>query len=117
MNDRQAKDFDATKECNFAIGPQGIGRFRVSAFVQRADRLRAAPDQHEDSDARGARAAAHLQGGRAVQARPGDRGRWHRFGQVNDARGDGGLSQREDPRGHIVTIEDPVEYVHPHGAA
>ena len=35
MNDRQARDFDATKECNFAIGPQGIGRFRVSAFIQR----------------------------------------------------------------------------------
>ncbi len=34
MNDRQSKEFDATKECNFAIAPQGIGRFRVSAFVQ-----------------------------------------------------------------------------------
>ena len=35
MNDKQIKEFDATKECNFAISPQGIGRFRVSAFVQR----------------------------------------------------------------------------------
>ncbi|MBF0439909.1 MAG: type IV pili twitching motility protein PilT, partial [Magnetococcales bacterium] len=34
MNDRQIKDFDATKECNFAINPKGIGRFRVNAFVQ-----------------------------------------------------------------------------------
>src|SRR5688500_14706914 len=34
MNDRQSKEFDATKECNFAIAPPGIGRFRVSAFVQ-----------------------------------------------------------------------------------
>src|SRR5258705_10215762 len=34
MNDKQAKEFDSTKECNFAIAPQGIGRFRVSAFVQ-----------------------------------------------------------------------------------
>ena len=34
MNDKQAKEFDATKECNFAINPQGIGRFRVSAFIQ-----------------------------------------------------------------------------------
>ena len=34
MNDRQAREFDGTKECNFAINPQGIGRFRVSAFVQ-----------------------------------------------------------------------------------
>src|ERR1700734_2267831 len=34
MNDRQNKEFDSTKECNFAIAPPGIGRFRVSAFVQ-----------------------------------------------------------------------------------
>jgi twitching motility protein PilU len=34
MSDRQSKEFDATKECNFAIAPPGIGRFRVSAFVQ-----------------------------------------------------------------------------------
>ncbi|MDB5988320.1 MAG: PilT/PilU family type 4a pilus ATPase, partial [Nevskia sp.] len=34
MNDRQVRDFEATNECNFAISPQGIGRFRVSAFVQ-----------------------------------------------------------------------------------
>ena len=34
MNDKQIKEFDATKECNFAIMPQGIGRFRVSAFIQ-----------------------------------------------------------------------------------
>ena len=34
MNDRQTKEFDATKECNFAISPAGIGRFRANAFVQ-----------------------------------------------------------------------------------
>src|SRR6185437_14478315 len=36
MNDRQTREFDATKECNFAIAPPGIGRFRVSAFVQQS---------------------------------------------------------------------------------
>ena len=34
MNDKQAAEFEATKECNFAINPPGIGRFRVNAFVQ-----------------------------------------------------------------------------------
>src|SRR5581483_5777582 len=34
MNDKQAAEFEATKECNFAVSPAGIGRFRVSAFVQ-----------------------------------------------------------------------------------
>ena len=34
MSGRQAAEFEATKECNFAISPEGIGRFRVNAFVQ-----------------------------------------------------------------------------------
>ena len=34
MNDHQIREFDATKECNFAINPPGIGRFRVNVFVQ-----------------------------------------------------------------------------------
>src|SRR5436189_5612930 len=37
MNDRQTREFDATMECNFAIAPPGIGRFRVSAFVQQGN--------------------------------------------------------------------------------
>jgi twitching motility protein PilU len=34
MNDKQSAEFEATKECNFAISPASLGRFRVSAFVQ-----------------------------------------------------------------------------------
>ena len=34
MNDKQAAEFERTKECNFAIAPPGVGRFRVNAFVQ-----------------------------------------------------------------------------------
>jgi twitching motility protein PilU len=34
MNDRQAAEFEATHECNFAISPPGIGRFRVNVFQQ-----------------------------------------------------------------------------------
>ena len=34
MTDKQAAEFEATNECNFAISPSGIGRFRVNAFVQ-----------------------------------------------------------------------------------
>ena len=36
MNDKQASDFERTKECNFAISPSGIGRFRVNAFLQQS---------------------------------------------------------------------------------
>ena len=39
MNDRQASEFEATKECNFAISPAGIGRFRVNALVQQGRHL------------------------------------------------------------------------------
>ena len=39
MNDKQAAEFERTKECNFAISPQGIGRFRVNAFVQQGNAL------------------------------------------------------------------------------
>src|SRR5574339_1102710 len=34
MNDKQAAEFESTKECNFAIAPAGIGRFRVNCFIQ-----------------------------------------------------------------------------------
>ncbi|MBC6962340.1 MAG: type IV pili twitching motility protein PilT, partial [Nitrosomonas sp.] len=34
MNDKQAVEFESSKECNFAIHPEGIGRFRVNTFVQ-----------------------------------------------------------------------------------
>src|SRR3982750_3562525 len=34
MNDKQAAEFERTKECNFAISPPGVGRFRVNAFIQ-----------------------------------------------------------------------------------
>ena len=37
MNDKQAAEFEATKECNFAINPAGIGRFRVNAFIQQGN--------------------------------------------------------------------------------
>ncbi|MBI2961233.1 MAG: type IV pili twitching motility protein PilT, partial [Betaproteobacteria bacterium] len=37
MNDKQAGEFEAKKECNFAIAPAGIGRFRVNAFVQQGN--------------------------------------------------------------------------------
>ena len=101
MNDRQTKEFDATKECNFAIAPPGIGRFRVSAFVQQGltgavlrtintkiptiDELELPPILKE-----------------VVLSKRGlvHRGRRHRLGQVDHARRDGRLPQREDPRPH-----------------
>jgi twitching motility protein PilU len=45
MNDKQAAEFERTKECNFAISPPGIGRFRVNAFMQQGRWAWSAHDQ------------------------------------------------------------------------
>ncbi len=114
MNDRQTKEFDATKECNFAISPPGIGRFRVSSFIQQGqigavirainakiptfDELELPPILKD-----------------VVLAKRG-------FVIIVGGTGSGKSTtlaamvgyRNEKTRGHIVTIEDPVEYVHSH---
>ena len=100
MNDRQTKEFDATKECNFAISPPGIGRFRVSAFVQQGAvggvlrLINAKIPSFEELELPGD------EGSRADQARPGDHRRRHRLRQVHLAGRDDRPSQREHPRPH-----------------
>ena len=56
MNDKQAAEFERTKECNFAISPSGVGRFRVNAFVQQGNVglvLRVIPQQLPTIDGMG----------------------------------------------------------------
>ena len=90
MNDKQAAEFESTKECNFAIAPPGVGRFRVNAFVQQARIgmvLRTITMRHPQI--RGARPAAGVEGRHHVEARhhdvrrrhgqPASRRRWRRF--------------------------------------
>jgi twitching motility protein PilU len=115
MNDKQARDFDATKECNFAINPPNIGRFRVSAFVQQGqvgavlrriiteiptlDEL-CLPDVLKD--------VAMITRGLVIVVGATGSGKSTTLAALVGHRND-------NSRGHIVTIEDPVEYVHPHG--
>ena len=97
MNDRQTKEFDSTRECNFAIAPPGIGRFRVSAFVQMGLTgavLRTINIEVPTID--DLRAAADPEGSRAVEARPLHPGGRHRLGQVDLAGRDARLPQRQD---------------------
>ena len=114
MNDRQIKEFDATKECNFAIAPQGIGRFRVSAFIQQGmvgAVLRTITTEIptlEDLDlppilkdvVMNKRGLCIVVGGTGS-------GKSTTLAAMIGHR-------NEHSRGHIVSIEDPVEYVHPH---
>src|SRR5438067_8732416 len=67
MNDRQAAEFESSKECNFAINPAGIGRFRVNAFVQQAKALTRNRPMPAD---RGPRAPERIEGRGHDQARP-----------------------------------------------
>jgi len=116
MNDRQTKEFDATKECNFAIAPLGVGRFRVNAFVQQGHVgcvIRLVNSIIPSID------TLELPGvlkDLVMQKR----------GLVIIVGGTGSgksttlaamLGHRNaNSRGHIVTIEDPVEFVHPSAA-
>ncbi len=94
MNDKQAGEFEANKECNFAISPAGLGRFRVSAFVQQGHvgmvlrTITTAIPKFEDLGL-----PDTLERSGDDQARPGDHGRRHRLRQIDHAGGDGRLPQ------------------------
>ena len=114
MNDKQSRDFDATKECQFAIAPQGIGRFRASAFIQQGHTgcvirtINAKIPTLADLDlpvilkevALSKRGLAIIVGGTGC-------GKSTTLAAMLDFR-------NQNTHGHIVTIEDPVEYVHAH---
>jgi twitching motility protein PilU len=114
MNDRQTKEFDATKECNFAIAPPGIGRFRVSAFVQQGHvgcvirLINAKIPTFEELDLPVILKEVVLSKRGLVLVVGGT-------GSGKSTTMASMLGYRNDKtRGHIVTIEDPVEYVHQH---
>jgi twitching motility protein PilU len=114
MNDRQSRDFDATKECNFAIAPPGIGRFRVSAFVQqgmtgaviRQINARIPTLEELELPANLADLSMSKRGLVLVVGGTGS-------GKSTSLAAMIGHRNRKS-HGHIVTIEDPVEYVHLH---
>ena len=114
MNDRQTKEFDATKECNFAIAPPGIGRFRVNAFVQQGSigcvlrLINSKIPTVEELDLPPVLKEVVLSK-RGLVILVGGTG----SGKSTSLAAMVGY-RNEKTRGHIVTIEDPVEYVHQH---
>ncbi|HEY2035521.1 MAG TPA: PilT/PilU family type 4a pilus ATPase [Steroidobacteraceae bacterium] len=114
MNDRQSREFDATKECNFAIAPPGIGRFRVSAFVQQGATgcvirmINAKIPSFEELDLPPILKEVVLsKRGLVVVVGGTGSGKSTTLAAMIGYR-------NEKTRGHIVTIEDPLEYVHQH---
>jgi twitching motility protein PilU len=114
MNDRQSKEFDATKECNFAIAPPGIGRFRVNVFVQQSHTgcvlrlINAKIPTVEELDLPPIlKEVALTKRGLVIVVGGTGSGKSTSLAAMVGYR-------NEKTRGHIVTIEDPVEYVHQH---
>ena len=114
MNDKQAAEFERTKECNFAISPSGIGRFRCNAFVQMGHVgivLRVIPQELPTIDALGMppilKDVAMSKRGLTILVGATGSGKSTTLAAMVDWR-------NLNSQGHIVTVEDPVEFVHPH---
>lgn len=114
MNDKQAKQFDATKESNFAISPQGIGRFRVSAFIQQGAvgavlrTINTVIPSFDDMDLPPILKDVVMEK-RGLCIIVGGTGSGKSTTLATMIGHRNGSS-----RGHIITVEDPVEFVHPH---
>ena len=114
MNDKQAAEFEATKECNFAISPGGLGRFRVSAFVQQGrvgmvlrTITTTIPKLEDLGVPEVLKEVAMTKRGLVIMVGATGSGKSTTLAGMIGYR-------NENSYGHIITIEDPVEYVHPH---
>ncbi len=114
MNDRQAAEFESQKECNFGISPAGVGRFRANAFVQQGKVglvLRTIPQRIPNFDELGLPPVltdiAMSKRGLVIFVGGTGTGKTTSLASMVDYR-------NENSYGHIITIEDPIEFVHAH---
>ena len=114
MNDRQAAEFESTKECNFAINPAGIGRFRVNALVQQANVgivlrvITTAIPRIEDLGLPNVlKDVVMTKRGLVIMVGATGSGKSTTLAAMVGYR-------NENSHGHIITIEDPIEFTHPH---
>ena len=114
MNDKQVAEFERSKECNFAISPPGIGRFRANAFVQQGKVgmvLRVIPLTVPTIDGLGVpqilKDVSLSKRGLCIMVGATGSGKSTTLAAMVDWR-------NENSFGHIITIEDPIEFVHPH---
>jgi len=114
MNDKQIAEFERTKECNFAISPPGVGRFRVNAFIQQGKVgmvMRTIPAVLPTIDGLGVpqvlKEIVTSKRGLCIVVGATGSGKSTTLAAMVDWR-------NENSFGHIITIEDPVEFVHAH---
>ena len=112
MNDKQKAEFELEKECNFAISPEGIGRFRVNVFMQQNHAgmvLRTITTDIPKFDQIGLppvlKDVVMSKRGLVILVGATGSGKSTSLAAMIDHR-------NEHSYGHIITIEDPVEYVH-----
>ena len=114
MNDKQVAEFERTKECNFAISPPGIGRFRVNSFIQQGKVgmvLRVIPLTVPTIDGLAVpqilKEVCTAKRGLCILVGATGSGKSTTLAAMVDWR-------NENSFGHIITIEDPIEFVHAH---
>ena len=114
MNDRQAAEFESTKECNFAISPSGIGRFRVNALIQQG-RVAVVcrtinlliPTLEELGLPTVLKDIAMTKRGVVIFVGGTGTGKTTSLAALVDHR-------NKNSHGHIITVEDPIEFIHDH---
>ena len=113
MSEKQRKEFEQEKECNFAIWPKEIGRFRVNVFMQQEKVgmvLRTITTKIPNFDEMGLpnqlKEIMMAKRGLIILVGGTGSGKSTTLAALIDYR-------NENTHGHIITIEDPVEYVHP----
>lgn len=114
MNDKQLAEFERTKEGNFAISPSGLGRFRVNTFIQQGKVgmvVRVIPSVLPTIDGLGIpqvlKEICMAKRGLCIMVGATGSGKSTTLAAMVDWR-------NENSFGHIITVEDPVEFVHPH---
>ncbi|ACN98555.1 twitching mobility protein [Sulfurihydrogenibium azorense Az-Fu1] len=114
MNEKQKKTFEENKEIDFSFGIKGIGRFRVNVYYQRgtvAAALRRIPYEIKSMEELGlipkVRDLCHLSMGLVLVTGPTGSGKTTTLASMID------YINTNFPH-HIITIEDPIEYVYQH---
>lgn len=114
MSEAQLSEFTRTHECNFAVSPAGIGRFRVSAFIQQAKAgmvIRTITTDIPNIDVLGVppqlKDIVMSKRGLIIMVGATGSGKSTTLAAMIGHR-------NANSHGHIITIEDPVEFVHPH---
>jgi twitching motility protein PilU len=114
MNDRQAAEFETTKECNFAISPSGIGRFRVNALIQQSRVAvvcrtinMSIPTLDELGLPTVLKDLAMTKRGLVIFVGGTGTGKTTSLAALVNHR-------NINSHGHIITVEDPIEFIHDH---